>query len=89
MSDNPLGSKEAKDMTREELRIMTLIPVNPFHPSNPYHERLFKLEEEDRIENQKIQHDIKRKTDGIYVMNIFILLFTAVAVIVSILALHK
>lgn len=86
--DDPLETKKPEEMTRIELRIMAT-RKKPNFPSNPIHERLFGLEEDERIENQKTQQDIKRMTIDMRTMTIWILIFTAIAVILSILALSK
>jgi hypothetical protein len=90
--DDPLKSKKPEDMTRRELRIMAM-KTKLLFPSNPIHERLFDLEEEDRLENQRMQLDNKKTQDEIKSMTIdmrkmtiWILIFSACAVILSILA---
>jgi hypothetical protein len=86
--DDPLETKKPEDMTRTELKIMAT-RKKPIFPSNPYHERLFNLEEQDRAENETTQQTIRKKTIGIHKMTIAILILSAIAVIIGIVALLK
>lgn len=78
-----LQNKDPKDMNRIELKIRSLQIGNPSHDSNPIHERLFGLEEEDRINNEKIQKEIKNKTVDIWKMTIAILIITTIVGIIT------
>jgi hypothetical protein len=78
-----LQNKDTKDMNRIELKIRSLQIGKPTHDSNPVHERLFGLEEDDRMNNDKTQQDIKNKTVDIWKMTIAILIITTIVGIIT------
>lgn len=79
-----LASKEPRNMSRTELKIRAMQIGRPTHDSNPVHERLSELEEEDRLENKQILQDTKKMTKEIKDMTILIVILSIMAVAIGI-----